>query len=141
MTGTLLRRAGALLFVVAVIAGTYFGVRARYGAYDDVYQVKVDLPQAGQLMREGADVRQRGVLVGTVSDIQLVDRHAQLTLEIEPQYRIPSQAKAFVDLKTLLGDKFIDIRFDSYSPPFLEDGARLEGQVGPELEDVLQNGV
>jgi virulence factor Mce-like protein len=134
------RKIGTVLFVVAVAAGTYFGVRARYGHFSDYYYVNVDLPRAGQLLRVGSDVRESGVVIGTVSAIELVDRHVRLTLQIEPQYRVPADAEAFVDLKTLLGDKFVDLRFDDYGGPFLEDGAQVVGHVGPELEDVLQSG-
>ena len=137
----LLRRVGAAIFVVALIAGMFFGVKARYGSYGDYYYVSVDLPRAGQLMRVGADVRQRGVIIGEVSDIRLVDRQARLTLEIERQYRVPEQAQAYVGLKTLLGDKFIDLRYQDYAPPFLRDGALVPGSVTPELEEVLSSGV
>jgi virulence factor Mce-like protein len=134
------KRIATFLFVAAVVVGTYFGIRARYGHFADYYYVTVSLPRAGQLLRVGSDVRESGVLIGSVSDIELVDRHVEVTLQIEPQYRVPSSAEAFVDLKTLLGDKFVDLRFDEYAGPFLEDGDAVEGHVGPELEDVLQSG-
>jgi len=54
---------------------------------------------------------------------------------------VPSTAEAFVDLKTLLGAKFVDLRSPAYRGPFLADGAQVrEGTVGPELEDVLASG-
>ncbi len=141
MMRKLLRWIGAAIFVVALIAGMFFGVKARYGSYGDYYYVSVDLPRAGQLMRIGSDVRQRGVIIGKVSDIRLVDRRARLTLQIERQYRVPEQAQAYVGLKTLLGDKFIDLRYEEYAAPFLRDGAQVPGSVTSELEEVLSSGV
>lgn len=141
MTNTLLRRVITVVVVGALGAGMYFGIRARYGAYEGAYFVTVDLPRAGQLMRVGADVRESGVIIGTVSDIRLEERRVAMTLRIEPQYRVPADAEAVVDLKTLLGDKFVDLRFDSFSAPFLENGDTLEGRVGDELEEVLAEGV
>ncbi|MGH2723544.1 MAG: MlaD family protein [Actinomycetota bacterium] len=141
MNDPLLRRVASVVIVGLLGAGTFFGIKARYGAYDEAYFVRVNLPRAGQLMRVGADVRQNGVNVGTVDDIRLVDRHVQLTLRIEPRYRIPADAEAVVALKTLLGDKFVDLRTDGYSEPFLADGATIGGRVGEELEDVLVEGV
>ena len=129
------------IVVIVVAAAMFYGVKLRYGSYGDYYYLTVDLPAAGQLMRVGADVRERGVVIGKVSDIALVDRHARMTLQIRSGYRIPSDAEAYVDLKTLLGDKFIDLRSAEFAPPFLRGGETIPGHVGPELEDVLQSGV
>ncbi|HWC31761.1 MAG TPA: MlaD family protein [Actinomycetota bacterium] len=137
----LLRIVRTPLLVAVVVAGMFFGIKARYGDYAEYYYVKVGAPRAGQLMRIGADVRESGVLIGTVSNIELHDRRVEFTLQIDPQYQIPASAEAFVTLKTLLGDKFVDIRFDEWSEPFLADGATIKGHVGAELEDALQSGV
>src|SRR5436309_1805224 len=96
------------VLVAVLAAGMYFGLKARYGDYGHYTYVKVDLPRAGQLVRAGTDVRQRGVVIGSVSDIQLVNDHAQLTLRIDDPYHVPHDARAFIDLKTLLGDKYVD---------------------------------
>lgn len=141
MANPLVRWLATALFVVAVSAVMFFAVKARYGAYGDYYYVTADLPRAGQLMRVGADVRQSGVVIGKVSAMELVDRHVRLTLQIELDHRVPANAQAYVDLKTLLGDKYVDLRFDSYASPWLRSGDRVQGFVGPELEDVLENGV
>jgi virulence factor Mce-like protein len=129
----------ALVGLVGV--GTVLLIRYRYGHFDDVYYVTADMPRATQLLRVGSDVRMSGVVIGSVSNIELVDRHVEVTLQIEPQYRVPADAVAYVELKTLLGDKFVDLRFDRYGGPFLQDNDRIPGQVGPELEEVLQEGV
>lgn len=141
MNNPLVRRLIAFGILGALGTGLYFGVKARYGSYDDFYYVSASLPRAGQLMRVGADVRENGVIVGTVSAIRLEDRSVELVLQLQPQYRVPASAEAVVELKTLLGDKFVDLRFDEFAPPFLRDGDRIEGDVGPELEEVLQTGV
>jgi virulence factor Mce-like protein len=135
------RQAGAFLLVAALGAGMFFSVKARYGSYGDYYFVNVDVPRIGQLMRVGADVRERGVIIGTVSDIALRGHEARMTLRIEDEYRVPSTARAVVSLKTLLGDKFVDLRFEDFSPPYLRGGETIAGSVGPELEDALESGV
>ncbi|MGH2687034.1 MAG: MlaD family protein [Actinomycetota bacterium] len=129
------------LIVTVVIAGMFFGVKARYGSYGEYYFVTVDFPRAGQLMRVGADVRERGVIIGSVSDMRLVNHRARLTLQIRSEFRVPDDAVAVVELKTLLGDKFVDLEFEEFAPPFLEGGEQIPGVVGPELEDVVQSGV
>jgi phospholipid/cholesterol/gamma-HCH transport system substrate-binding protein len=135
------RRLVTWTLVAAVAVGTTLLIRLRYGHFDDFYYVTSEMPQATQLLRVGSDVRMSGVVIGSVSDIELVERHVRLTFQIQPQYKVPADSEAFVELKTLLGDKFVDLRYDRYSGPFLEDGDSVQGNVGPELEDVLQEGV
>jgi phospholipid/cholesterol/gamma-HCH transport system substrate-binding protein len=141
MMGRFLHVAKTPLIIAVVGAAMFFGVKARYGSYGDYYFVDVELPRAGQLMRVGADVRERGVLIGSVTDIRLEQQQARLTLRIQKQYPVPRDAQAYVDLKTLLGDKFVDLRFEELAPPYLEGGETIPGNVGPELEDVLVNGL
>jgi phospholipid/cholesterol/gamma-HCH transport system substrate-binding protein len=128
--------------VCLVAAGVYFGVRGAYGAFRDYYYVTVDLPRAGQQVQRGSDVRVRGVNVGKVVDIELVDRHARLTLQIEDRFRVPKSSQAVVTLKTFLGSKFIDLRFDpDDTGESLADGDAIDrATVGPELEDALDDG-
>jgi len=126
--------------LVVLVTGMVFGLKLRYGDYNHYTYVKVDLPRAGQLLRTGTDVRERGVVIGKVSNIQLVDRHAQLTLQIDSPYKIPRDVTAAVDLKTLLGDKYVDLRSQTFAPPWLDDNATIQGTVGPELEAVVQSG-
>lgn len=137
----LARRAVIVLLAALVGVGSYFLIRWRYGAFDDVYHVSVGLPRATQLLRVGTDVRQSGVNIGTVSDIRLDGLTVMIELEIEERHRVPATAEAHVDLKTLLGDKFVDLRTERYGAPFLADGDSVPGHVGPEVEDVLQSGV
>jgi virulence factor Mce-like protein len=141
MASLVARRIVAWGAAAALLVGSGFLVKYRYGHFDDFYHVTSDMPRASQLLRVGSDVRMSGVVIGSVSRIDLVGRHVRLTLEIEPRHRVPASSEAVVELKTLLGDKFIDLRYDAYAPPFLEDGDSVPGQVGPELEEVLESGV
>ncbi len=131
------------LFLAAVGTGIYTSVKWAYGGYDDVYYVTIDIDRAGQQMKTGLDVRIRGVRVGQVAGIELVDRRAHLTLKIEQQHKVPSDAEAVISLKTPLGAKFVDLRFDPLSDgPYLSDGDLVaNARIGPELEDALDDGV
>jgi phospholipid/cholesterol/gamma-HCH transport system substrate-binding protein len=142
MTRRLALILGGSVIIALLGAGVYYSVRAAYGAYGDYYYVTADLPRAGQQVQLGTDVRVRGVDVGKVSDLQLVDRHARLTLQIDDDFEIPRTATATVTLKTLLGSKFVDLRFDpDDDAPNLADGDSIgQASVGPELEDALDDG-
>jgi virulence factor Mce-like protein len=128
------------LAIVVLFVGMFFGLKARYGDYAHYTYLKVDLPRAGQLLRTGTDVRERGVVIGKVTDIQLVERHAVLTLRIDSPYHVPRDVHAFVDLKTLLGDKYIDLQSSSFGQPWLANDATIQGSVGPELQAVVESG-
>jgi phospholipid/cholesterol/gamma-HCH transport system substrate-binding protein len=132
---------GAIVIGV-VSTGVYFGVRGAYGAFGDYYYVTVDLERAGQQVMRGSDVRIRGVNVGEVVDIELVDRQARLTLQIEDRYTVPKSSEAVVTLKTFLGSKFVDLRFNPDDRgDALADGDAIErATVGAELEDALDDG-
>lgn len=142
----MIRRLWVILIGCALLGilgtGIYVGVRSAYGAYDDYYYVTADFDRAGQQVQLGTDVRVRGVNVGKVSRIELVDRRARLTLQIEGDHEIASDVEAVVSLKTFLGSKYIDLQFDpSSSSPPLEDGDVIAAtHVGPELEDALDDG-
>jgi virulence factor Mce-like protein len=134
---------GGLVGLTILCAGVYFGVRAAYGAYNDYYYVTADLDRAGQQLLEGADVRTKGVDIGSVTGIELVDRHARLELQIESEYKVPTDAELQIELKTALGAKYVDLEYDPGTDgPYLADGDSIEdAHVGPELEDLLADGV
>ena len=93
-------------------------------------------------MKPGLDVRVKGVPVGKVAQIELVEHRAQLQLKIDQQYKIPQDAEAVISLKTPLGAKYVDLRFPAGTQgPFLADGDVIDNaHVGPELEDLLADG-
>lgn len=131
------------LLLTAVGAGIYTSVKWAYGGYADVYHVTMRLPRAGQQMKTGLDVRIRGVKIGEVSGVELVDREAELTLEIERGHDVPADTEAVISLKTPLGAKYVDLRFDpTESGSVLADGDQIaSARIGPELEDALDDGV
>ncbi len=135
--------AGGLTLVAAVAAGVYFGVSYAYGAYGDYYYLTADLDRAGQQLKIGGDVRIRGVRVGKISGIELVNRRARITLEIEDRFKVPETTEAVISLKTPLGAKYVDLQFEpGTTAAHLEDGDTIrEARVGPELEDLLEDGV
>jgi phospholipid/cholesterol/gamma-HCH transport system substrate-binding protein len=131
-----------LLGLALITGGIYFSVRAAYGAYGDYYYLTTDLDRAGQGMQVDSDVRMRGVEIGKVVDIKLVDHRARIRLQIEDHYKVPEDVTAVVSLKTPLGAKYVDLQFEgSLDGPFLADGDTVvDSHVGPELEDLLDDG-
>jgi phospholipid/cholesterol/gamma-HCH transport system substrate-binding protein len=74
-----------------------------------VYTIKADLRDAAGLQPEN-EVRVAGVKVGKVTDIELTDDAARVSMEIERDVRLPVETQVEVKLRTILGQKFIDLQ-------------------------------
>ena len=128
----------ALLLLVGV---TTVGVKAAFGAYETGYELVGRFDAAGQGLLPDSDVKVRGVSVGQVEGIELVEGKAEVRLRIHDDERIPRAAIARIRAKTLFGEKFVDLDLtdaDEADGPFYEDGDELERTEGGfELEQVL----
>jgi phospholipid/cholesterol/gamma-HCH transport system substrate-binding protein len=107
------------------------------------YRFKVAFGEATQLAHE-ADVRISGVPVGKVKDVQTNPKtgRSDATIELAPEYApIPSDAKAILRQKTLLGETYVELTPGSPSAPKIPDRGRLAtGQVANtvELDEILR---
>ncbi len=134
-----------LIAVVLVSGATTLGVKFSFGAFDDGYDLKASFAAAGQGLINDSDVKLRGVNIGRVKGIELVDGRALVTLFINDSDRIPRSADAVIRPKTLFGEKFVDIvpgDLETSSNPddFYRDGDTFPQEKtlgGFELEKVL----
>jgi phospholipid/cholesterol/gamma-HCH transport system substrate-binding protein len=137
-----MKRRGLFGFLATAIAFglVWVGVTFAYGGYDDHYTLVGDFPRAGQGLAGGSDVTYRGVDVGEVGSIELVDRQARVTLQMDPDFRVPADATFTVRPKTVFGEKFVDVAFDDAGDgPFLEDGDHVEhAEAATEVEDLFE---
>jgi phospholipid/cholesterol/gamma-HCH transport system substrate-binding protein len=106
------------------------------------YRVEVPFTEATQLAQE-SDVRISGVSVGKVKRIDLSDSgEAVATLEIEAPYApIPSDSRAILRQKTLLGETYVELTPGSDTAPTLAEGDELAaGQVATsvQLDEIFQ---
>ena len=130
---------GAIALVLLVAAVT-IGVKGAFGAFEGGYELVGTFDAAGQGLLAGSDVKVRGVNIGEVERIELVDGAAEITLQIKDGEEIPDGSTATIRPKTLFGEKFIDVETHTAKPRarLLEDGDRITNtQGGFELERVL----
>jgi phospholipid/cholesterol/gamma-HCH transport system substrate-binding protein len=130
---------GAIAIVLLVSAVT-IGVKGAFGAFRGGYELVGTFDAAGQGLLAGSDVKVRGVNIGQVKSIELVDGEAEITLLIHDDEEVPLGATATIRPKTLFGEKFVDIDPGTAEPeaPALEDGDEItKTQGGFELERVL----
>ena len=107
------------------------------------YQFKVSFDEATQLAKE-SDVRISGVPVGKVKTIE-PDNQTGLTvavIELDSRYApLPSDARAMLRQKTLLGETYVELTPGSAdAPPIEENGTLAQGQVAEtvELDEILR---
>lgn len=123
------------LVLIAAGVGLAFSIN-RFEGLRGVYTLSADLQDAAGL-QPGNEVRVAGVKVGQVKSLRLAPGAARVIMEIERDVRIPQESHLEVKLKTLLGQKFIDLRFprvfieaaaagedvDSVTDGFLDEGS------------------
>lgn len=99
------------------------------------YEVRVDFSEATTLA-ENADVRISGVPVGKVRSKQLDGNYTEATLGIDARYApLPSDVRAILRQKTLLGETYVELTPGSRTAPRLPDGAKLPiGNVAPTVQ-------
>jgi virulence factor Mce-like protein len=110
----------AMLLFVSSIGLTYFFLKGGL-----VGGVSVDAvfssAGVGQLLPIGGDVKVRGVLVGRIQGIDLLDgERAVVHMRLEDQYDFPRDTEAEIRSKTVFGQKWIEL-----IPPQESDEARL----------------
>jgi phospholipid/cholesterol/gamma-HCH transport system substrate-binding protein len=100
------------------------------------YRFTVPFDEATQLAVE-SDVRISGVSVGKVKRVDLSDDgFADATIELEERYApIPSDTRAILRQKTLLGETYVELTPGSDSAPTLpEDGTLSQAQVSDSVQ-------
>lgn len=109
----------------------------------DGYQFTVPFKEAGQLAQE-ADVRISGVRVGTVKKIEAIPEtgRSNVTVQMQPEYSpIPTDSRAMLRSKTLLGETYLELTPGNPDGPFLADNGTLPpGNIKPsvELDEIIQ---
>ncbi|HEX3174257.1 MAG TPA: MlaD family protein [Solirubrobacterales bacterium] len=91
------------------------------------YEIKIPFNEATQLA-EQSDVRISGVSVGKVKDIveSPNGQRALATIDIEDQYApIPTNSRAILRTKTLLGETYVELTPGNADGPRLHDGDTL----------------
>ncbi|MPZ68501.1 MAG: MCE family protein [Actinobacteria bacterium] len=96
------------ILAIGLGVGLAFSVN-RFSFIKGVYPIYADLQDAAGLI-PGNEVRVAGVKVGTVTQIVLTEDAARIKMEIERDVQLPEETRLEVKLKTLLGQKFIDLQ-------------------------------
>jgi phospholipid/cholesterol/gamma-HCH transport system substrate-binding protein len=111
---------------IAVVGMAYLGFK--YVGLDRVvlgsgYQVSADFRDSGGIF-VNAEVTYRGVSVGRVTDMKLIDDGVRVVLSIDPDARpIPADARAVVADRSAVGEQYVDLQPPDGKGPYLKDGS------------------
>jgi phospholipid/cholesterol/gamma-HCH transport system substrate-binding protein len=112
--------------VLAVLGMSYLGFK--YVGLDRAilgsgYDVAADFTDSGGIF-VNAEVTYRGVAVGRVTDMKLVDDGVRVVLTIDPDADpIPADTEAFVATRSAVGEQYVDLRPAKAGGPYLKDGS------------------
>ncbi len=101
--------------------GRYAGLGVYVPGHDGGYLIKADFVDSGGIFK-GAEVNYRGVAVGKVEKLTLVDNGVQLGLRLKPGTKVPTPVKAFVDNRSAVGEQFVDLQPQSDSGALMKSG-------------------
>ncbi|RBM12569.1 hypothetical protein DI005_32645 [Prauserella sp. PE36] len=119
------------LFAVIGLACSYYVATNVLGptALRDPLTVTVRMPDTGGATI-GSQVTYRGVGVGEVTDVRIAGSGTgvDVVLSVDPDSRIPAGATAVVTMDSPLAILRVDLRPEHENPPYLADGAVIEGE-------------
>jgi virulence factor Mce-like protein len=139
----LTRSLSAIAVVTALVGVSVVGVRASYGALRHGYRVSGVFDRASYGVEPGIQVEHRGIAVGKVDDVRLVNDHAELVMTIYGHFKVPQSVVAAVRPRSIFGDPFVDLDFPDGSPgPYLSKGSVLDRtQVDADTSDLIASAV
>jgi virulence factor Mce-like protein len=131
----------SLVILFGLVFGTVELVRLANGDFAGDYKLNGTFPRAGEGLHPGSAVVFRGVQVGRVSTISLYQNQAQVTLLIDPSFKVPAASTATIQPVNLFGAEQVSISSphgNSDAGPYLAPGATFpHAQSSDELGDLF----
>ncbi|WP_034274826.1 MCE family protein [Haloechinothrix halophila] len=129
MLSKLVRIQVSLFAIVALVGVGYVG--ATYAGLDTLvggngYVVTARMADSGGIFTH-AEVTYRGVPIGRVGELRLVDDGIEVELRIRDDApRVPSDVEAVVANRSAAGEQYIDLRPRRSGSPYLAEGSVIE---------------
>ncbi|MGH2730220.1 MAG: MCE family protein [Actinomycetota bacterium] len=112
-------------FLVGALGLSYLMATQVLSVLQDRYSVYAIFPDAGGVFTN-QEVTYRGVTVGAVGSMDVVEDGVKIELEIEDGVDVPEEGiEARVMFKSAVGEQFVDLLPASDDPPYLHDGSEI----------------
>jgi phospholipid/cholesterol/gamma-HCH transport system substrate-binding protein len=114
----------AVFLVISILGVSYTGLR--YAGLDRFfvdtgYLVSADFVDSGGIF-EAAEVTYRGVPVGSVEEMSLIEEGVRVTMRLKPGTEVPDDARALVANRSAVGEQYVDLEPQRQGGPFLDEG-------------------
>lgn len=118
-------KANLVLFFVGSFVLLWLMATQVLSILQSTYSVMATFPDAGGVFTD-QEVTYRGITVGRVGEMKVVDQGVEIELIIYDDHKIPAEGTgARVMFKSAVGEQFVDILPDSDNPPYLQDGDKI----------------
>ena len=118
-------RLNVLTFIVMGFGLSYLLATQVLTVLEDRYSVFAFFPDAGGVFTN-QEVTYRGITVGQVGDMEVVEDGVKIELLIKSEHQIPAEGtEARVMFKSAVGEQFVDLLPASDKAPYLEDGSEI----------------
>src|SRR3990167_7314077 len=93
---------------------------------------------SAQGLVKNTSVKTAGVEIGRITDISLTDKKARLTINLPHHIKLWRDAKAYIKMESLLGEKFLEIDPGSPGITELKPGEEIQqGAPPPDIDKVI----
>lgn len=122
------RRLYGVLFIVIVVGLVSLSIAIYEKAFTDTVDVTLKANHTGNQLMLDSDVKVRGLIVGSVQDIQVKGDDALVKLSLVPSRAkdIPKNVSAQILPKTLFGEQYVSLVLPKDRGPHLEQGDVIE---------------
>lgn len=125
-------RVGVVVLAAAIICGILIW---RFGDIQlpgtSKYTIFINFPKAPGVT-VGTPVRGNGISIGRVKNVERLDRHVQVTADIDMKHKIRETELCRIASASVLGDPVIEFSpgdDNNKDTPYLENGSEIDGEV------------
>jgi virulence factor Mce-like protein len=139
MNRRLLRLGTVVVSAAVAVAAVVVIVKAADGAFSGSYALSGLFKSSGEGLQPGAEVTYRGVQVGRVTAIALDRGRAKVTMAIDHDFRVPTDATATILPINVFGADNVALTFPSgRRPAYLTAGSTVTSTaVSPDIQDLF----
>lgn len=145
LTWTQLRVGVLIISGLIVFAVGIFFISGRVGLWTSKYELKTFFSGAENL-RDGAQVRLAGIVVGNVTGIKLSpykepSKAVQIDMKITQKYQdeIRTDSVATIETVGLLGEAYVDISRGGSGAKAIPDGGTVQSHEEADMKQIVQN--